>query len=291
MRWVLSLFLLGVATALGAPGPRLLESNLWYQSGTLRIRAMIVRPAKTGRLPAVMLNHGGTSGISESTRARARELATAGYAVFVSAYRGEDGSDGSIEIAKGEVLDVLSGAAWFARQPYVDAARLGMLGTSHGALIGLLAASRIPKLRALIFAYGVADIYAWYQYLVDSNQLGQDALTKALYGKGPTDKPENFLERYGLRAVPDLPSALNLLIVQGAKDTTVPLAQAQTLADNLKQFNKSFRLEVYPNSEHGFLMAREALLKQYGVQSVQYAESLHAWQSVLRFLKLNLQTP
>jgi dipeptidyl aminopeptidase/acylaminoacyl peptidase len=288
MRVVFALTLLllsSLAASRNAQPSKLLEANLTYKSGALRIKAFTVRPQIAGRLPAVILNHGGVDGISQSTKARARDLARAGFAVFASAYRGEDGSDGRIEIAKGEVDDVLNGMKWFSTQPYVDASRVGMFGTSHGALIGLIAASRSPSLRGLVFAYGVADIYAWYRYLVDSKQLGQDALTKEIYGNGPEDKPQNFLERHGLRVVPRLSNRLPILIQQGAKDTVVPLEQAQILARELEKHGKRYRLEVYPNSAHGFITSREAVLKRFGESSAAYGESVDAWDAAVRFLR------
>ena len=271
------------------PRPKLLEATVTYMSGALRIKAFTVRSDVAGRLPAVILNHGGTDGVTWATKQRARDLARAGFAVFASAYRGEGGSDGRIEIAAGEVSDVLEGMRWFSKQPYVDADRIGMLGSSHGALIGLLAAARSSQVKALVFAYGVADIYAWYEYLVQSKQLGTDALTRRVYGNGPADKPQNFLERHGLRVVPQLPSAMPILIQQGELDVIVPPAQAGALAAELTRFEKPFTLEVYPNSAHGFVTAREAVIKRYGADSVQALESQRAWQQIVAFLKRTLE--
>ncbi len=258
-------------------------------SGALRINAFTVRPDVSGRLPAVILNHGGTDGVTWATKQRARDVARAGYAVFASAYRGEGGSDGQIEIASGEVIDVLNGMRWFSKQPFVDASRIGMLGSSHGALIGLLATARTSQIKALVFAYGVADIYAWYAYLVQSKQLGTDAITRRVYGNGPQDKPQNFLQRHGLRVVPQLPSTMPILIQQGERDVTVPPAQARALAAELSAFKKPFTLEVYPNSGHGFVTAREAATKRFGADSVQAGESQKAWQQIIAFFKRTLE--
>ena len=268
---------------------KLLEATVTYMSGALRIKAFTVRPDVAGRLPAVILNHGGTDGVTWATKQRARDLARAGFAVFASAYRGEGGSDGRIEIAAGEVNDVLEGMKWFSKQTYVDADRIGMLGSSHGALIGLLAAARDPRVKALVFAYGVADIYAWYAYLVDSKQLGADALTRRIYGAGPADQPQNFLQRHGLRVVPQLQNTMPILIQQGELDVIVPPAQARALAAELKRFKKPFTLEVYPNSAHGFVTAREAVIKRFGADSVQASESARAWRQIVTFLIRTLE--
>ena len=271
------------------PAPKLLEETVTYSSGALSIKTFTVRPIVAGRLPAVMLNHGGTDGVTWATKQRARDLARAGFAVFASAYRGEGGSDGQIEIAAGEVADVLEGMKWFSKQPYVDADRIGMLGSSHGALIGLLAAARSSQIRALVFAYGVADIYAWYAYLVQSKQLGSDALTRRVYGNGPADKPQNFLQRHGLRVVPQLQSTMPILIQQGELDVIVPPAQARAFAAELTAFKKPFTLEVYPNSAHGFVTAREAVIKRFGADSVEASESGKAWRQIVAFLNRNLE--
>jgi dipeptidyl aminopeptidase/acylaminoacyl peptidase len=278
----------GFALSQTAAPPKLLEENVTYLSGKLRIKGFIVRPNTPGKLPVVILNHGGWDGITDSARARARDFARAGFAVFASAYRGEDGSDGQIEVAKGEVDDVLNGLAWFAKKPYVDAGQIGMFGTSHGALIGLIAASRTTQIRALVFAYGVADIYAWYGHLKQTKQLGNDAITRRIYGNGPDDKPQNFLDRHGLRVVPQLRPGMPVLIQQGELDTLVPPAQARALADALEARGQPYTLRLYPKSAHGFITSREAVLKKYGAKSEQYAESVGAFSSAVRFLSVNL---
>ena len=292
MRILIAFTLLCSSLALSqvGPPPKLLEASVTYMSGALKIKAFTVRLDGAERLPAVILNHGGTDGVTWATKQRARDLARAGYAVFASAYRGEGGSDGQIEIAAGEVDDVLNGVKWFSKQAYVDANRIGMLGSSHGALIGLLAAARTSQIKALVFAYGVADIYAWYAYLVQSKQLGADALSVRVYGKGPQDKPQNFLLRHGLRVVPQLQSAMPILIQQGELDVIVPPAQARALSAELTRFEKPFTLEMYPNSAHGFVTAREAVVKRFGADSVQAGESQRAWRQIVEFLKSKLET-
>jgi fermentation-respiration switch protein FrsA (DUF1100 family) len=132
-----------------------------------------------------------------------------------------------------------------------------------------------------VFAYGVSDIYKWYQYLLDSKQLANDQLTKDTYGNGPNDRPQSFAIRNGLSYLSQLSSAMPTLILQGEKDTTVPLEQAQFLFNGLSKLGRSVILKTYPNSEHGFINTRDAL------RGVPYAESLEAWNAAVAFLKTN----
>jgi dipeptidyl aminopeptidase/acylaminoacyl peptidase len=222
-------------------------------------------------------------GLSDSSIRRCRELAKAGFAVFAPSYRGEDGSQGTIEVAKGEVNDVLNGLEVFKQDGRLDPSRVAMMGTSHGALIGLLAVSRSDQFRALVFAYGVSDIFAWWDYLVATNQVGTDSLTKRIYGTGPSSRPESFRIRNGMNALETI--NVPVLILQGELDITVPSSQAQALYDGLIKLEKWAQLELYPNSEHGFLMVRETLLKKFGAKSVQVQESKLALEHSITFLR------
>jgi dipeptidyl aminopeptidase/acylaminoacyl peptidase len=259
----------------------ILEQDLWYKSGNLRIRARLFLPSGTTRTAGILYNHGGVSGLSNLAATRCRELAQAGFAVFASSYRGEDGSDGKIEIAKGEIDDVLAGYNWFRTHPRVDAQRIAQFGTSHGALIGLLGSARDTSFRALVFAYGVADIVAWYEHLVRTKQLSNDQLTRDTYGNGPTDRPSSFAIRMGLSAVPKLSSTMPVLIVQGGKDVIVPPEQGKALHESLEQHGKISQLNIYPNSEHGFVITQEAAAKKSKIAGL---EAKQAWADIKKFL-------
>lgn len=286
VRWLGALISLGLGLAQPVYSG-VQEQALTYLSDGLRIKARVFWPVGEGPFPAVLFNHGGVDGLSEGTLERCRELAQAGYVVFASSYRGEDGSEGVVEVAKGEVDDVLAGLEWLRQQPRVDPSRIAAVGTSHGALVSLLAASRTDGIRALVFAYGIADIYTWYDYLVRTGQLGQDELTLRTYGGGPQDRPQSFRIRHGLGVVEKLPGTMPVLILQGAKDTVVPPDQARALAKALEARGQPYRLLLYPHSVHGFLVSRKTLRKQ-GEKSAVYLESLQAWAALLEFLRANL---
>ena len=263
--------------------------ELWisYQSDGLRVRARVFWPAGPGPFPGVVYNHDGVSGLSDSTLERCRELALAGYAVVAPSYRGEDGSEGQIEVAKGEVNDALNALAWLRAHPRADPARIAMVGTSHGALVSLLAASRTSQLRALVFAYGVADIERWYGYLVATGQLGRDALTRQVYGDGPTARPESFRIRNGRLVVDRV--KVPTLILQGGRDTIVPPDQASLLHGLLSAAGLPSELRVYPASGHGFLIYRARELRRHGPGSPEYRESVAAWNDLLAFLARHLR--
>jgi dipeptidyl aminopeptidase/acylaminoacyl peptidase len=266
-----------------AQSPATSEQVIWYTSDNLRVKGRVFWPNGKGPFPGIVYGHGGVDGLPKSSILRCREFARAGFAVFAPSYRGEDGSEGIVEDAKGEVNDVLNGLEVFAQDARLDPNRVAMLGTSHGALVGLLAVSRSDAFRALVFAYGVSDMYAWYDYLVRTNQLGTDPLSQRVFGRGPQDHAESFRIRNGLSVL----EAVNVpvLILQGGRDSIVPPEQAQALFDGLKALGKTAQLEVFPNSTHGFLNLREELVRKHGAKSAQARESLQAFEDALKFLK------
>jgi dipeptidyl aminopeptidase/acylaminoacyl peptidase len=279
LRWCL----LFCALCLSAVGhTAIIERTLLYPSGALKIRASLFVPEGAGPHPVLLFNHGGMSGLIDNSKRRCRELAARGYLVFASSYRGEDGSEGSIEVAAGEIDDVLAGLKFLKTNPLADASRVGLIGFSHGALISLQAAKRGVAFQAMVFAYGVADVYSWYAHLKASKQLGTDATTQRLYGSGPESRVSEFAARAGLSALAKIDSKLPILIVQGGKDVIVPQAQAQLLFKALRAAGRQSELRLFPHSTHGFLIRREAL------QGVEKRESDAAWAAIYQFLDLHL---
>jgi dienelactone hydrolase len=259
-----------------------------YQSGALSIQAQQCWPDPT-RFPAphplLLFNHGGVAGINTLVRRRMRELCDLGYRTAASSYRGEDGSDGQIEVALGEVDDVLAMYQFLASDLSIDTGRLGMLGFSHGALIGLQALKRRRSefpVRAFVFAYGVADIAIWYRHLQRTGQLGQDALSQTVFGRGPQLDPERFALRDGLRGLSGVPLTSAVLIVQGQRDRIVPPEQADLLYSALQQQGARVLLHQGKRVGHGFLIQREAQRGQ------AKAESDAAWAAIYQFLQAEL---
>jgi dipeptidyl aminopeptidase/acylaminoacyl peptidase len=265
------------------------EQVLFYPSGALRImaRAYFASNSEVSAQPIILFNHGGIAGLNDNAQARCRELRDQGFVVFASSYRGEDRSEGQIEIALGEVTDVLAGLAWLdhnAQEFNADTSRVALVGFSHGALIGLQAAKQSARFKSMVFAYGVSDIYQWTDYLRATKQMGTDPLSRRIYGTGPKSRPDQYRKRFGLLNLHQLQPSIEVLILQGARDVIVPLEQANRLASALKTQNIRHQLLIYPHAEHGFLIRREAL------HGAEKRESDLAWGEISAFLARTLAT-
>jgi dipeptidyl aminopeptidase/acylaminoacyl peptidase len=268
------------------------QAYVRYPSGDLMVTGwLFVHPfGEQDVEPCIVFNHGGVGGVTEGTRAKARWLAKQGFVVFAPSYRGEDDSEGEIEIARGEVDDVVNAVRELRRHPGIRPDRFVLMGTSHGALISVLAAAR-PEMcgpvRAVVAAYGVMDIYTWYQHLLDHDFDVRDPLSLQVYGDGPGDRPEAFAERHALNVLDDLCPA-PILLVQGARDPIVPEPQARVMAQALAGRGRNGDdLRVYEHGGHGFLYWDDPETRT----DDQLAATGAAWDDILSFVRRALAEP
>jgi len=127
-----------------------------HDTNRVHLTGLLARPyLRDGeKFPAIILNHGGMQGVSLPYRAVAFELARRGYVVLASSYRGQQGaegrSQGRVEFAKGEVIDVLQLTELARGQPYIDSLRMGILGHDQGAAITIQAIGRSNIFKAAV---------------------------------------------------------------------------------------------------------------------------------------------
>ena len=263
------------------------ELEVSYPSDSLTVRGFLYLPKKGGHRPTVIFNHGGVSGVSADVKRRARDLADEGYVVFAPTYRGEGGSQGRIEVAGGEVNDVLAAAELLARNPHVDASRMAIAGSSHGALISVLAASRAPdRFRCVVDACGVMDVITWYEFLVQSKgvQAVSDSLSLAIYGNGPADRPDAFRIRQATRVAGDI--RIPMLMQYAKQDTIVPLGQAQIMNQAMIQAgHPAPELRIYEQLGHAFWFWNDP--KSHTKEQLEEAEK--SWKDFTEFLEHHLK--
>jgi len=299
MRWLfalcLALVLLHPATAAGIRGVTEepaghiggVPVSVWtYPSDDLRVKGLLFLPRAKGKLPLVLFNHDGVSGISKQHMRTCARLAQAGYAVFAPSYRGEDGSEGAIEVGAGEVRDVLNVLPLLAQIPNIDGRRVALVGLSHGALISVLAAGQQPEVDAVVAVDGVMDIYGWWRYLREAGKLGHDDLTRRIFGTGPEHVPHAFSSRHALAQIPRLTAPV--LILKGGQDDIVPVEQAFTFKTAADRSGVIVTLKIYPHCRHGFLVYVPYI--KGSVMPAERAETKLAWQDLLVFLKKHLKS-
>lgn len=117
-------------------------------------------PADGRRHPAIVVLGGSEGGLHDD---QARVLAEHGYAALALAYFGVDPLPSKLRAIPVETVS--RGIDWLVARPEVDSARIGLLGTSKGGELALLAASREPRVRAT--AALVPSAYVWFDLAFD----------------------------------------------------------------------------------------------------------------------------
>ena len=260
------------------------EIDFFYPSGSLKIRGLLMIPVELhAPYPLLVFNHGGINGIYPGLKFIMLELARdEGFIVFAPSYRGEDGSDGEIEIARGEVDDVLNGLELLLEWGLVDRDRVYMVGSSHGALITLIAMARDSKglIGKGVFGYGIADIFQWLKYLEDMGMLDDERVALESYPFNIDDADEVRL-RNGLEYVDKIKAPF--LIIQGEDDNLVPSEQAYILKDAADKAGiGGVKVAMIPHGGHGLLTKTETLADGTKRKSKPCEE---AWRIILDFLK------
>ena len=146
--------------------------------GGRSLAAYLYVPPGGGPFPGLVLNHGSTihPGTSDFCRPGTAAVLTAwGYAVLLPHRHGYGNSEGPTwrqEVTaefgtaeydralaarlEREAEDVAGAVGWLATRPAVAANRVGVIGSSFGGVMALLAAARCPELRCAVDFAGAA---------------------------------------------------------------------------------------------------------------------------------------
>ena len=209
-----------------------------------------------GRLPAILIIHGG--GFNDGDKARAREinlatnLVSQGYVCMSINYRlRRKAGDVSWPQA---VYDAKAAVRWLRKNAdrlQVDPDRIGVIGGSAGGnLAAMLALTRpqdgfdLPEPNGG-FSSAVncaADFYGAVK-LMDYHDMKMFNRTRA-------EAPELYVKASPVTYAHK--DAAPLLIVHGTADTTVPVAQSRALDAALTQAGAEHRLVIVPGAPHSF---------------------------------------
>ncbi|MBA3940931.1 MAG: hypothetical protein C0520_06950 [Sphingopyxis sp.] len=241
-------------------------------SDGLEIEAVVTTPrlrANQKKLPLVVLVHGGPYGVRDYAEYDqwAQAVAEQGYLVVQPNYRGsggygtafvkagrEDGFGTRMQDDLNDLVDHL------ASQGVADPARACMMGWSYGGYASARAAQRDPaRWKCTIAGAGVYDLPMMRDY--DKGYLGN-------FGA-------NYLAK-GASSLADVSPARStdsqwtpILVVHGARDPRVPIAQARTLVARLKRSGKvqgtDFDyIEQPENGHYGVYFTKEERIEWLG---------------------------
>ena len=136
-----------------------------------------------------------------------------------------------------ELRDIEDGLAYLKRQPYIDAARIGIHGWSYG---GYMTSYALTHSTSFVMGIAGGTVSDWRDY---------DTVYTERYMGTPQDNPEGYKKSSPRFAAKDLHGAL--LLIHGAIDDNVHVANTMQFVYELQKAQKPFELMLYPKSRHG----------------------------------------
>lgn len=136
-----------------------------------------------------------------------------------------------------ELRDLEDGYAWLKGQPYVDGSRIGLWGWSYGGFMTSYALTHSQTFKIGIAGGTVSD---WRNY---------DSIYTERYMQTPQNNGDGYWKSSPVHYAKDLHG--KLLLVHGAIDDNVHMANTIQFLYELQKSGKQVQLMVYPKSRHG----------------------------------------
>ena len=208
------------------------------------------------RYPMVLLIHGGPEDMyGDNWFYEAQIYAARGWAVFYTNPRGSGGygdkfADAVVRDWGGKPYeDIMAGVETVLRQfPWIDRQRLGVTGGSYGGFMTNWIVGRTNVFKAAVTKSSISDF------------ISDDGARDFAYGHQEDfgdlfDNFEFYWESSPLRYARNVKTPV--LILHGANDQRVPLAQAEEWFRALKRFGATTEFVIFPRENHSYLRTGE----------------------------------
>lgn len=189
---------------------RLRAVALWrirYVSDDLMLPAFLAYPRAPGLYPCLVYNRGGTGDSGALTAVdvatHLAQIASWGYLVIASQYRGTSDGAGTDEFAGRDLADVLNLLPVLDQLAVADSSRIGMWGWSRGGLMTYQAIAQTDRIAAAVVVAGVADAFDYVAQRPDmdtevfAHLIPEYAIQReqALYARSPLRWPERLCKQ------------------------------------------------------------------------------------------------
>jgi len=225
--------------------------KITYLSDGLRVKGYIAYPIdKSKKYPCVIWCRGGIGNAGTIDKFNSRgifgQIASWGYCVFASQYRGNDGGEGFDEFGGNDLNDVLNLIPLADEFPFADTSNWAIEGWSRGGMMTYLTLTKTDLFKCAIVLGGVANLRC-----NSSESKFMRRLYEHILGKYNT---EEFFSKCDERSIINFPDRLStktpILIIHGNSDERVLPHDSIDLSYKLLELKKAFRLVMLEGGDH-----------------------------------------
>ena len=239
--------------------PQVAARSIEWTSDGFGVQGWLVgprAPAPGRKYPMLVFVHGGPAAATtpryvsagESGNPLVRELANAGYFVFLPNPRGSFGQGAEFTRANrrdfggGDWRDILAGVDAAIAQAPIDGDRLGLLGHSYGGFMTMWGVTHSGRFKAAVAGAGIANWVSYY------GQNGIDQWMVPYFGATMYDDPAAYRAASPIESIKA--ARTPTLIYVGERDVECPPAQSFEFWHGLRALGVPTRLVVYEGEGH-----------------------------------------
>lgn len=228
-----------------------ITEKITYLSDGLKVKGYISYPIdKSKKYPCVIWNRGGIGNIGTIDLFTARglfgQIASWGYVVFATQYRGNDGGEGKDEFGGEDVNDVLNLIPLADEIENADTSKWGIEGWSRGGMMTYLALTKTNIFNCAIVNGGIADLRCSSEESPFMRRLYEVTMGK-YNGKEFYEKCES---RSIVKFADKLAKGTPILIIHGTADERVLPHDSIDLSYKLLELKTPFRLVMLEDGDH-----------------------------------------
>lgn len=240
--------------------------NIVYESDGLMVSGMIVKPKIPGDYPCVIFNRGGNRDYGQLIVGTAVQylglIASKGYIVIASNYRGNGGSEGQEEFGGSDINDVLNLIPALSQIEGADTSRIGMMGVSRGGMMSYKALykdgyQKTTSIDAVAVIGGMSDFITTIRFRPDM----ETHVFAELIPEYSRNGDSICLDRSANMWANEFPKSCQILILHGSNDDKVSVDEARELHDVLDQSNHPHCYMEFIGDNHGLMKHQKESFK------------------------------
>jgi len=219
-----------------------------YHSDGLKIEGFLAYPKEqklNEKFPCIIWNRGGAGakGMIDQFTARGMfgQLASWGYVVFASMYRGS--LEGKDEVGGRDVNDVLELLTLAEELPFTDTSKWGIEGWSRGGLMTYRILQRHYHFKCAVLVGAISDVRMPAKNTPAMTELFNHAFPPDIFDA-------EMFNRCAVEHAHKLSKQTNYLLIHGGGDDIISPVQSIEMAKKLSENDINYRLIIFEHGTH-----------------------------------------